>query len=188
MSCGTYRKTDQKQNKMTASKKIGRLILLKYCFITLTVMLIIPAIIGLTYQMFTDEPLSVATFYDNLLNDFKGNEIFVIVQTLVLLISIWLIGGLTGKLIIDKDYPNKVISFFTFFTLWVVLFISCGLTGGLIGSMTWGIDGFVSSFIGWLAYGLIPFLIAGIISGLTIGFLFGNELKKKNNDTPTNKA
>lgn len=164
---------------MTTSKKIGRLTLLKYCFITLAVILTIPAIIGLSYQLFTDESLSVETFYDNLLSDLNGNEFFVIVQALVLLISIWFIGGLTGRLIIDKDYPNKVISFFTFFTLWIALFISCAVTGGLIRSVNWGIDGFGSSIIGWLAYGLFPFLIAGIISGFTIGLLFGNELKKK---------
>ena len=80
----------------------------------MAVILTIPAIIGLSYQLFTDESLSVETFYDNLLSDLNGNEFFVIVQALVLLISIWFIGGLTGRLIIDKDYPNKVISFFTF--------------------------------------------------------------------------
>jgi ABC-type multidrug transport system fused ATPase/permease subunit len=164
---------------MTTSKRIGRLTLLKYCFLTLAIMLTLPAIIGLTYQLFTDKPLSVSTFYGNLLNDLNGNEIFIIVQTLVLLTSIWFIGGWTGRLIIDQDYPNKIISFLAFFTLWIALFISCALTGGLIRSMTWGVDGLRSSIIGWLAYGLFPFLIAGIINGFTIGLLFGNELKKK---------
>jgi hypothetical protein len=164
---------------MTTSKKIGRLTLLKYCFITLVVILIIPAVVGLAYQLFTDENLSIATFYGNLMNDINGNEVFVVIQILVLFTSIWLIGGLSGRLIIDKDYPNKVIGFFTFLILWTFLFISCALTSGVIRSMNCGISGFGSSIIGWLAYGLFLFIISGIISGFSIGLLFGNELKKK---------
>lgn len=164
---------------MKTSKQIGRQSLLKYCLISLAVILTIPIAIGLSYQVFTQEPISIKTFFVNLFNDIKGNQIFLLVQVLLILTAIWLIGGFAGQLIIDKNYPKKVIGFFTFFALWIFLFLSCALTSGLMRFQTWGIDGIKSSTIGWLAYGLFLFLIAGIINGLTIGFLYGNELKEK---------
>ena len=170
--------------KMTTSKSLGRITLLKYCFTTLVVVMAIPFIIGLAYQIFTNDPISNATFYSNLIKGLNGNEAFVIIQVPVLLAGIWTIGGLAGEAIIDNCYPNRVIGFFTFFMLWILLFISCTLTEGLINYFTWGIKGIGGVIIGWLAYGLVPFIFAGIFTGLTIGLLYGNKLKN-NKHTPT---
>ena len=76
--------------------------MLKYCFFSVALILAIPILIGLFYQVFTDEPISVSTFFQNMFKDVVGNEIFLLIQIAVLLFGIWSFGGLSGRLIIDK--------------------------------------------------------------------------------------
>ena len=174
---------------MKTSKKIGRLTLLKYCLISVAVILIIPLVIGLAFQIFTDEQMSIATFFDILLKDLDGNEIFILTQILVIMTGIWLIGGAAGRLIIDKESPSFWVGGLTFFLLWVILFTSSTLTSAIENTMTWGQKGFESAVMGWLIHGLFLFLIFGVVHGLAMGYLMGQEMKRKgrkirNNDRP----
>lgn len=164
---------------MKNSAKTGRVILYKYCFVIAILLLCLPIVFSLIYNLATGETLKVGVYLNNLLNDLKNNLNFVIIETLFLAIIIWIIGGFAGVLIIDKDYPPKVIGFFTFFSLWLLFLISCALTSGVLNYFTWGIKGFSNAILLWLAYGLVIFWLAGMVSGLTVGLLFGNALKLK---------
>jgi len=164
---------------MTTSKKIGRMTLLKYCFFSVAIVLTIPIVIGLTYQIFTDEPISVVTFYKNMFRDADGNEIFLLIQIVVVLTGVWLFGGAAGRLIIDKEKSKFRVGVLTIFMLWVLLFISSTLSAGIENAITWGARGFGSAVTEWLIYGLFLFLILGLIHGLTMGYFMGREIKRK---------
>lgn len=164
---------------MTSSKKIGQTTLLKYCFISIAIILAIPVVIGLYYQVFTDEPRSVITFIKNMFKDIKGNEVFLLIQVIVMLTGIWFFGGIAGKLIIDKGKPKLKVSVLTIFMLWILLFISSTLTAAIENTITWGTKGFSSAVTGWIMYGLFLFILFGIIHGLTLGYFMGKEIDKK---------
>lgn len=166
---------------MIESRKIGRTTLLKYCFFSVALILAIPILIGLSYQVFTDEPISVSTFFQNMFKDVVGNEIFLLIQIVVLLFGIWSFGGLSGRLIIDKGKSKFKVSVLTIFMLWVLLFVSSALTAAFENTITWGIKGFGSAVTGWLIYGLFLFLILGMVHGLTFGYFMGREIKRKGN-------
>ena len=157
--------------------------MLKYCFFSVAIVLIIPIIIGLSYQLFTDEPKSVLTFYKNSFNDIAGNEIFISVQVIILLIGIWIFGGISGRLIINKEKSRFRVSVMTILLLWILIFISSTLSAAIENTITWGIEGFGSAIKGWLIYGLFPFLILGIIHGLTMGYFFGREVNRKGDES-----
>ncbi len=170
---------------MNTSKKIGRITLLKYCFLSFAIFLSIPIIIGLTYEIFTDESGSFVTFYNNMINDADGNEIFLLVQIVVVLTGIWLFGGTAGRLIIDKEKSKFMVGVLTIFMLWVLLFISLTLSSGIENTITWGVKGFGSAVSGWLIYGLFLFLTFGVVHGLTMGYFMGREIKLKGQKTKT---
>ena len=63
--------------------------------------------------------------------------------------------------------------------MWFLLFITCAVTGGIMNSINYGLNGFKSAFMNWTVYGLLPFLLFGIIHGLTTGYFLGREIKKR---------
>lgn len=153
---------------------------------SLVVILTISIVTGVTYQIFADEPINVATFPDNFLKNLDGNEVFVLIQILVILAGIWLIGGTAGRRIIDKNNPKFLTGALTFFLLWVLLFTSSTLTAAIENSMIWGQKGFGSAVTGWIIYGLFLFLIFGIVHGLTMGYFMGREIKRKGEKIKSN--
>ena len=164
---------------MNTSKKIGRIALLKYCLFSVAIVLAVPVVIGLIYGVFTDEPVSFLIFFENMFNDAVGDGIFLVLPVVVILMGIWFMGGISGRLIIDKEKSKFKVSILTFFVLWVLLFISLTLSDAIENSIIWGAKGFGSAVTGWLIYGLFLFLILGIIHGLTMGYFMGREIKRK---------
>ncbi|MEX2484831.1 MAG: hypothetical protein WED10_09730 [Brumimicrobium sp.] len=151
---------------------------MKYILISLIIILVLPLLIALFYNTFTDGSLSVSNYYSNLTKGLIEDFSFLIALLIILLIGIWFIGGLTGRLIIDKNKPKFLIGALAFFSLWVLLFLSLTLLTAIENTFTWGLSGFESAVTGWIIYGLIMFLIFGIIHGLTMGYFYGNELNK----------
>lgn len=151
---------------------------MKYCLLSLVIVLGLPILIALFYNTFTSESLSIATYYSNLtkglLEDFGLLTVLVVLMT----VCVWLVGGLTGKLIIEKDKPKFFVGSLTFFSLWILMFVCLTLLKAVKKSFTWGLSGFESVVSGWVIYGLFMFLIFGIIHGLTMGYFYGNELDK----------
>lgn len=159
-------------------KSIGRIALFKWSVISVMVFFILPAIIALTYQIFTDESISVTPFYKNLKNDLRGNEIFVVVQILIILLGIWGFGGIASWLIIKKKRNRFFISWLTIFSLWILLFFSSAITTGISDFSKYGQNGFISELTGWLAYGLSLYIVLGAVHGLVFGHFLGREIFK----------
>lgn len=168
---------------MINSKKTGRLKLMKYCQFSLTIILGLPILIALFYNTFTSESLSVSTYFSNLtkglLEDFGIFTLLVVLMT----VCVWFVGGLAGKLIIEKDKPKFLVGSLTFFSLWVLMFVCLTLLNAIKKLFTSGLSGFESVVSGWLIYGLFIFLIFGILHGLMMGYFYGNELTKAKKTT-----
>ena len=163
---------------MINSKKIGRLKLIKYCLISLAIVLGFPILIALFYNTFTSESLSISTYYSNMTKGLIDDYDLLAALIVLMTVCIWFIGGLTGKLIIEKNKSKFLVGFMTFFSLWMLMFICLTLLNAIKKSFTWGFSGFESVVSGWVIYGLFMFLIFGIVHGLTMGYFYGNELKK----------
>ena len=163
--------------KMTI-KKIGRLTLFKYCIISVIAFLAIPIFLVLLYDIFSNEHLSISVFLNNLNKDFKVNELFVFIQVLIVLVGIWIFGGIAGQLIIIEKRGKFLIGSVTIFKLWMLLFISSALTGGLLNSSKYG-QGFSTALADWFIYGLLLYIFLGAVHGLLIGFFLGREIFNK---------
>jgi magnesium-transporting ATPase (P-type) len=163
---------------MTA-KSIGRQTLLKYCIISVLAIL---TIFISTFLIFGDPTVTTVTL-DNavstLMRDFLDNYVFVGIQTVLIIIEILIIGGLIGELIIKREKNQFLVGGLTLLTMWFLLFITCAVTGGIMNSVNYGLNGFKSAFMNWTVYGLLPFLFFGIIHGLTTGYFLGREIKKR---------
>lgn len=157
---------------------IGRSKLFKYSIISVAVFFAFPIIIGLFYQIFTNEPISVNIFFENLKHDLKGNEFFVLTQIIVILFGIWIFGGIAGRLIIGQKRNKFFIGWLTIFLLWILLFFSCTLTDGITHFSKYKQNGFISELTGWLGYGLSLYILLGAVHGLIIGNFLGREIFK----------
>ena len=151
---------------------------MKYCLLSLGIILGFPILIALFYNIFTSESLSISTYYSNLTKGLLEDFGLLTVLVVLMIVCVWFVGGLTGKLIIEKDKPKFLVGSLTFFSLWVFMFICLTLLNAIKKSFTMGLSGFESVVSGWVIYGLFMFLIFGIVHGLTMGYFYGNELNK----------
>lgn len=161
------------------AEKLGRISLLKYCMMTVLIALITPLIVGLIFQLFLNDGSTALTFYTNLFQEFTDNYLLIIIQILFLSAYVWGAGTTLGRWIILGGKPKYLIGGLCFFGLWLVLFTGTTLTDAIINSTRWGTSGFKSAILGWLRYGLPLFIIYGVLHGLTMGYLLGNEVKNK---------
>ena len=161
---------------MIKSKNIGRLVLLKYCSLSVLIIIMIPVVVSLSYQVFTDEPISIITFFKNIFNDVNGYGFSIIIPITSIATGIWVLGGFAGRYIIDKNISKTKIGFMTVFILWGVLLISSTLGAGIENSITYGFSGFCSAIFSWMIYGFFLFILFGVLHGLSIGYFIGKEI------------
>jgi len=154
---------------MIASKKIGRLTLLKHCIIFAGVILSIPVII----ELIDNKPINIIravkeAFKLNSLD--RYDAICLIIHLTVLLIGIWFFGGKAGRLIIDQKKSKLIIGFMTIFKLWILHFISATILQVIANDLP---------LIGWFISGLLLILLVGLIHGLVAGYFLTKEIKRK---------
>ena len=124
------------------------------------------------------KPITLGRIFRMYWDEFADNVDFVAIQTILTLVTIWFVGGLSGHWIIEKSKNKFLIGGLSILILWVSLFVGSALTAGVINSVKYGGQGFTSAIESWTIYGLIPFLVFGLIHGLVIGFPLGHEIKK----------
>jgi hypothetical protein len=157
------------------SRSIARLVLLMYWVIPA---IVLPSLILVLIKLITQtEP--IGDFLTRASKDFVDNSFLLLAQTAIMLITIWILGGLIPILI----HKNRINSFFVGSTclliLWLILFLTSALTSSGISAVEMGDFYFKITFQRWVNYDLVPFIIIGAIHGLTTGFFLGREIKKK---------
>jgi hypothetical protein len=160
------------------TRAIGRKTLIKHTAISVVTILLLLTITVLIFGRRTNETITVGRIFKTYWDEFVDNVDFVAIQTILTLVTIWFVGGLSGRLIIEKSKNKFLIGGLSILILWISLFVGSALTAGVMNSVKYGGHGFKSAFVSWMIYGLIPFFIFGIIHGLLIGFPLGHEIKK----------
>lgn len=161
------------------SQKIGRVTLLKYVLISVGILITTLAILPLINGQDTDVPITLSRILRAIVNEFLENTGYIFTQILIMSVGVWFLGGLTGRLIIEKKRHIYFVGGMTFLALWILLLVGAMLTSGVMNSVKYGGKGFISAVIGWLIYGLIPFLIFGLVHGLAMGYILGNEIRNR---------
>lgn len=152
---------------------------MKFLVLNVLLFLLLPIIFFTPYYFLSSEPGSVITYMQHLITDISENIGFLIVQTIVLVACIWFFAEVPVRLIIEKN-RNKFWTSFVFINiLWIVLFISCSISSGVINSIKYGWEGFESSVTSWIIYGLILWLMFAIVSGLILSPFIGKEIKRR---------
>ena len=160
------------------TRTIGRKTLIKYTAISVVTILLLLTVAVLIFGQGTDEPITLRRIFKTYWDELVDNVDFVAIQTILTLVTIWFVGGLSGHLIIEKRKNKFLIGGLSILILWIGLFVGSALTAGAINSIKYGGHGFTSALVSWTIYGLIPFLVFGIIHGLVMGFPLGHEIKK----------
>jgi hypothetical protein len=153
--------------------------LIKYCVISVFSLI---SIYSLTFLLYADPAVTTVTFehlIKSLFSELMDNLLFVSIQIIVLSLQIILVGGYIGELLINKKKGRFVVGSLTFLTVWILLFLNCSLTAGIINAFQYSWSGFSSAFILWVIYGFLPFSFLGIIHGLTTGYFLGNSIQKQ---------
>ncbi len=161
---------DRPKNYSVHLKMIGRNILFIYAIASACLIAIILPMIGYIFYEPKDIELSFIDIASTFFMDLRGNLSYVSIQIIVILVAIWLIGGRITELISAKPKKGYLFGAFSIFFLWLVLFISCMLTSAIQKSLEYGLSGFKSASISWIIYGLLPFILFGIIHGLLAGY------------------
>lgn len=146
--------------------------------ISVVAILLLLTITVLIFGLGTDKPITLGRIFRTYWDEFIDNVDFIAIQTILTLVTIWFVGGLSGHLIIEKSKNKFLIGGLSILILWVSLFVSSALTAGVINYVKYGGHGFTSALASWIIYGLIPFLVFGLLHGLVIGFPLGHEIKK----------
>ena len=161
------------------TRTIGRKTLLKYTAISVVTILLLLTIAVLVFRQETDTSITLGRIFKTYWDELVDNVDFVAIQTILTLVTIWYVGGLSGQLIIEKTKNKFLIGGLSILILWVSLFVGSALTAGVINSIKYGGLGFTSALENWIIYGLIPFIVFGLIHGLVFGFPLGHEIKRR---------
>jgi hypothetical protein len=161
------------------SVRIGRQTLFKYVLISVMGLIILLTISALIFGQGSDCPLTLKRILNTYVDLFFENIDFIFIQTAIQLVSIWVLGGCIGRLIIDNGKNIYLVGGLSFLILWIILFIGAMITTGVVNSTKYGWQGFTSAISGWLIYGLLPFMLFGMIHGIAMGYILGNEIRNK---------
>ena len=173
-----------KEETSSIYAKIGRKVLCFSAFLSVLLFLfIVPLTALLVTLIFTGEG-SMQVFYKNIFDDIHGNYLFLLVQFIVMLASIWWLGPRLARQIIQEKKNYYWISVWTIFLLWMMLLISCSLTSGVEGVIQYGWSNFWDSLGTWLFFGVIPFITMGIFNGLVIGYFSGKRIQLEGEALP----
>jgi len=83
-------------------KTIGRKTLLKYTANSVVIILILLTVTALIFGQDSDVPVTLRRILETYKNEFLENVDFIVIQTILTLVTIWFVGGLSGQLIIEK--------------------------------------------------------------------------------------
>ena len=138
---------------MTDSKSIGRKVTFKYCLAGVLIMALIILIIGAYFFYYSDGPINIGGKRSSLF--WNGLHIAGIIVAGYILIS--LIGGWSGRMIINDSKSPYMISVITLSSIFMIL-----------ATMT----------------GQLGLAILGVMMALSLGHFMGREIKRKGKTTP----
>ena len=160
-------------------KSIGRLTLLEYSVMTAAIILSILLLTLLLFSNIDSASEKIVGAITILIREAIDNLAFVCIQVGFVLLQIFILGGLLGEWILKHGGNSYMGSGTALFTIWVLLFVTCATTDGVMNSRKYGLQGFESSYSMWIVYGLLPFLVLGLLSSITIGYFLGLEIMKR---------
>lgn len=158
------------------TESVGRLFFLKHFSVWV---LATPTLVILVLRFVEPTGESISHLLIRIFYALIDNAGFLACQTLVSLISIWILGGIITDQIIHQKRNPFMISGTAILILWLILFLTSALTASAIDAMEMEQSYFRITFEIWTNYHLIPFFILGATHGLTAGFFLGREIKTK---------
>lgn len=157
-------------------KRIGSLIFLKYCGFTV----LFVGVVVIFYALMNTEPLLHLAL--RLFDGFKSNFIFISGQIFCVILGALFLGRAVARQVIEKRRNTFVIGGLAFIILWIVLFWFSALMAAAIDSFAINKFFFAITLNRWIKYHSLPFLVLGIIHGLSLGLLTAREIRRKGGD------
>jgi hypothetical protein len=124
--------------------------------------------------------LNYLTFYKNVIKSALISPLSIVIQILILLATIYIIGGITGRNIIkEKNNPFKR-TFISLNLIWLCFFMTAMINEIIMSVNNFGLTlQIIGSVIAaWLIYGFILFIIVSLIYSSILSIFISREFKR----------
>jgi hypothetical protein len=167
-------------NMKDTPENIGRKIIFKNVFISIMCIFLAPLLLVFILNLGNENKLNYLTFYQNVVKSASISTLSIVLQLCILLASIYIIGGITGR----KILKEKTLSFKTTF-ISLNLICLCFFLMAMINELIMSVHdfGFTSDIIGsvvlaWINYGFILFILTSLIYSSILGIFISREFKQ----------
>jgi len=160
---------------MKPSKKIGRIVTMKYGVIGLAIIRLIPVLYAIHLYYFGNFPLIVGFPADWV----KAVLAKVLIHIFLALGAVYLCGGISGKAILDLGRDAFWTSFVCLLIFWLILLFGHATIEGFTPTYTDKSGDFFSNFFTYLSKGIVLYVLVGIIHGLTLAHFMGKEIIRR---------
>jgi hypothetical protein len=167
-------------NMKDTPENIGRKIIFKNVFISIICIFLAPLLLVFILNLGNENKLNYLTFYQNVVKSASISTLSIVLQLCILLASIYIIGGITGRKILkEKTHTFKK----TFISLNIICL--CYFITAMINELIMSVHdfGFTSDIIGsvvlaWINYGFILFILTSLIYSSILGIFISREFKQ----------
>ena len=161
-------------------ENIGRKIIFKNIIISIVLIFLLPLLMVFIMNIGRENNLNYLTFYKNVFKSASISPLSIVLQIFILLATIYIIGGITGRKIIKEKINPFKRTFISLNLIWLCFFMiamineiimsvnNFGLTSEIIGSV----------IVAWLIYGLILFIIVSLIYSSILSIFISREFKR----------
>jgi hypothetical protein len=161
-------------------ENIGRKIIFKNIIISIVLIFLLPLLMVFIMNIGRENNLNYLTFYKNVIKSALISPLSIVIQILILLATIYIIGGITGRNIIkEKNNPFKR-TFISLNLIWLCFFMTAMINEIIMSVNNFGLTlQIIGSVIAaWLIYGFILFIIVSLIYSSILSIFISREFKR----------
>jgi hypothetical protein len=161
-------------------ENIGRKIIFKNIIISIVIIFLLPLLIVFIENIGNENNLNYLTFYKNIFKSASISPLSIVLQIVILLATIYIIGGITGRKIIKERINPFKRTFISLNLIWLCLFIIAMINEIIISVINFGLSTEIIShvIVSWLIYGLILFLIVSLIYSSILSIFISTQFKR----------
>jgi len=161
-------------------ENIGRKIIFKNIIISIVLIFLLPLLMVFIMNIGRENNLHYLTFYKNVFKSASISPLSIILQIVILLVFIYIIGGITGRKIIKEKINPFKRTFISLNLIWFFFFMIAMINEMITTAYHFGFTSEIISrvIVAWLMYGLILFLIVSLIYSSILSIFISREFKK----------
>jgi hypothetical protein len=160
---------------------IGRKIIFKNIIISIVCIFLVPLLMVFIMNIGRENNLNYLTFYKNVGKSVSITPLSFVLQLFFLIATIYVIGGITGRKILNEKMNPYKRTFISLNLIWLCLFIIAMINEIIISVNNFGLtpEIFSSVTLAWLVYGFVLFILTSLIYSSILCIFISREFKRE---------